>query len=110
MGLDIYIITDLSERFVPKQYHQLMDFGIKGWWLVPYVRTFGDFEEGIGSICVSNYLKDHMPSWASVEEYLKAEYPNNYSKVWSKEDHESFVNALVYFANNDYDCCLQYDY
>jgi hypothetical protein len=109
MGLDIYILTDLPEQHVPRQYQNYLDFGIKGWWLVPYVRTFGNFKDGCGSINISNYLKVSVPSWETVEEYVKGEYPNDYSRIWTKEDHESFVAALKYFATNDFDSYLQYD-
>lgn len=110
MGLDIYISTNLAEQYVPKKYQQYTDFGIKGWWLVPYVRTFGNFRDGCGCINISTYLNVSVPSWETIEEYVKGEYPNNYNTIWTKEDHENFIAALKYFAANDYDSYLQYDY
>lgn len=110
MGLDLYINSDLPEQSIPTRYHQYLDSGIKGWWLVPYVRTFGHFKDGIGCIGVSDYLQGVIPSWETVEEYLKGEYPNNYSKIWTKQDHDNFIDALQYFADNNCDSYLRYNY
>ncbi len=96
MGLDIFINCESnSPEPIPQEHLRYSEDGIKGWWLSLYW-VYHNVNDGVYSIPVHKYLSQHFPKWESVSADLQHRYPD-YPNIWTKEEHEKFLDALVFY-------------